>query len=70
MNNQLQKFGRDALKKGLAQLPESFQMMFKRMYSHEDLTADINNVVDALPEDRIDWAMQQVQKTLDKQPNK
>lgn len=66
MNNQLQEFARQNLKDGLAQLPESWQTMFKRMYSHENLDADINDVVDSVPEDKLDWAMQQVQRSLDK----
>lgn len=66
MNNQLQEFARQNLKDGLSRLPESWQTMFKRMYSHENLDADINDVVDSVPEDKLDWAMQQVQGSLDK----
>ena len=67
MNNQIQDFDRQTLKDGLAQLPENNHMLFKRMYSFKNLKADINDVVDAIPEDKLDWAMQQVQNTLDKQ---
>lgn len=70
MNNQLQNFARNNLKEGLAKLPESNQMLFKRMYSHDDLTRDINEVVDLIPEDKLDWAMQQVENTLIKQQSK
>ena len=66
MNNQLQEFARTELKNGLAKLPEKNQLLFKRMYSHENLDLDINTVVDSMPEDKLDWAMQQVQRTLDK----
>ena len=66
MNNQLQNFARDALKLGLARLPESHHKLFKRMYSHKNMDAEINDVVDAMPEDKLDWAMQQVQRTIDK----
>lgn len=66
MNEQLQNFARQNLKDGLAQLPEKWQMMFKRMYSHKNLDADINDVIDNVPEDRLDWAMQQVEKSLEK----
>lgn len=66
MNNQLQEIARQTLKDGLAQLPESSCMFFKRMYSHKNLDLDINAVVDKMPEDKLDWAMQQVQKTLEK----
>jgi len=67
MNKQLQDFARETLKNGLAQLSEGSCMVFKRMYSHKNLEADINSVVDQMPEDRLDHAMIQVQNTLDKQ---
>jgi len=67
MNKQMQNFARQTLKDGLAMLPESNHMLFKRMYSHKNLDADINDVVDAMPEDRLDWAMQQVENSISKQ---
>jgi len=66
MNNQLQDFARQQLKDGLAQCTEAQQMLFKRMYSHKNLEASINDVVDAMPEDKLDWAMQQVERSLTK----
>ncbi len=66
MNNQLQDFARQTLKSGLAQLPESNHMLFKRMYSHKNLNANIDYVVDSIDEEQLDWAMQQVQRSLDK----
>ncbi len=64
MNEQLQQFARTQLKKGLSQLNESQQLFFKRIYSHRDLEAPIDDVVDAMLEDKLDWAMQQVERTL------
>lgn len=66
MNDQLQEFARDTLKIGLASLPKCAQLIFKKMYSHEDLTVPIDDVVDAISEDKLDWAMQQVQRSIDK----
>ncbi len=66
MNKQLQQFARDTLKSGLTQLPVGDRMLFKRMYSHKNLGADINDVVDKMPEDKLDWAMQQVERSLTK----
>ncbi|KKN78318.1 hypothetical protein LCGC14_0351770 [marine sediment metagenome] len=66
MNNQLQKFARDSLKKGLSQCTTAEKLLFKRMYSHNNLDLHIDKVVDNMPEDRLDWAMQQVQRTVDK----
>jgi len=65
MNNQIQDFARQTLKDGLANLPESNCMLFKRMYPHENLDATIEEVVDNMPEEKLDWAMQQVQRSLD-----
>lgn len=68
MNQHLQKFARQWLKDGLAKLPESNHEIFKRMYSHKDLNKPINDVVDAMPADKLDWAMQQVENSLRKLP--
>ena len=67
MNEQLQAFARAELKAGLSQLPESHHMLFKRMYSHKNLEAKIDSVVDSMPENKLDWAMQQVKRSLDQQ---
>ena len=74
MNDQLQNFARQTLKDGLAQLPERNQRVFKWMYARdggkrsvEDAEAmPINDVVDLMPSDELDLAMEQVQNTLDK----
>jgi len=66
MNEQLQNFARTEIKNGLAKLSESHHLLFKRMYSHKNIEANINDVVDAMPEDKLDWAMQQVQRSIDK----
>jgi len=69
MNNQTQAFARKTIKDGLAQLPDNWQTMFKKMYSSENLDADINDVVNLVPENKLDWAMQQVERSLKKQDN-
>ncbi len=66
MNKQIQDFARQTLRDGLGQLPESTQFIFKKMYSPNDTTKPINDVVDSMPADKLDWAMQQVQRSLDK----
>lgn len=66
MNGALEAYARETLKQGLAKLPEEHQRLFKRMYSHENLEAGIDDVVDSMSTDKLDWAMQQVQRSLDK----
>ena len=75
MNKQLETFARTELKNGLAQLTEKHHRIFKLMYAPFDkgLTVkerigkySINKVVDLMEENKLDWAMQQVQGSLDK----
>lgn len=66
MNNITENFNRDWLKENIALCNESQQQMFKRMYSHNNLDLDVNSIIDKMPEDKLDWAMQQVQHTLEK----
>lgn len=66
MNQKIQDFARNELKASLAQLPEGWQKRFKQIYSHKNPNADINEVVEKMPEDKLDWAMQQVENSLKK----
>ena len=66
MNNILQNYARAQLKEMLARCTKDMQMLFKRMYSHKDLTLDIDTVVNNMPEEKLDWAMQQCERTLEK----
>ncbi|MCG7904425.1 MAG: hypothetical protein JAY60_18610 [Candidatus Thiodiazotropha weberae] len=66
MNQKLQDYARSELKKGLANCTDGQREKFKLMYSHKDLTLPIDEVVDRMPEDNLDWAMQQVDRTLQK----
>jgi len=64
MNNQLQEFARKTLLEGLGKLPESNQMFFIQLYSHNNLKASIEDVVAKMPADKLDGAMQQVSNTF------
>jgi len=74
MNKELQDFARASLKSGLSQLPESWHRTFKLMYARdggkrsiEDSVAmPINDVVDLMSADQLDWAMQQVGNSINK----
>lgn len=68
MNKELQDFARKTLLDGLNQLEDAHRLLFKRMYSHKNLEASIEDVVASIPEDKLDWAMQQVERTP--KPNK
>ena len=70
MNERLQKFARDELKAGLATCTEGQQRLFKQMYAHGKMHLPIDAAVDAMPEDKLSWVMDQVQKTLDKKTSR
>lgn len=67
MNNTLSQYARAQLKAGLAECNEGQQLLFKRMYSHKNLEKTIEQVVDDMPDEKLDWAMQQVERTLQKE---
>lgn len=66
MNNKLQTFARSELKKGLHQCTEGEQLIFKKMYAHGNLQLPIDEVVDQMDEEKLDWAMIQIENTLEK----
>lgn len=74
MNKQLQAFARANLKENLALLPTEWQRKFKLMYgmSHEQRSVSaaeamsVSDIVDAMPAEKLDWAMQQVESSVRK----
>lgn len=67
MNRKLENYAREELKLGLAQLEEKHHDIFRSMYApDQDLKKPIFSVVDDMPMDKLDWAMQQVDRTLEK----
>ena len=64
MNKILADFARQNIKEGLAKCTSKQVMFFKRMYSHENLEAEIESVVDGMSDEKLDWAMQQIQRQL------
>jgi hypothetical protein len=70
MNEQLQNYARQQIKDGLRQCTEPQVNLFMRMYSHKKLDATIDEAVDAMSEDKLDTAMDQVSRTLAKNSTK
>lgn len=72
MNKTLEAFARQQLKDTLAKCTEGNRHVFKLMYSRKtddsaaDLDKPIDAVVDAMPIAKLDWAMEQVERTLAK----
>ena len=62
MNKELEEFAREKIKEGLHSCTEGQIDLFKRMYqSDEELSLD--EVVNKMHSDKLDWAMQQIQRT-------
>jgi len=57
---------RHELKKGLMLCTEKQQHFFKRLYAGGDLTLSIEAVITLMPEAKLECAMDQVQRTIDK----
>lgn len=66
MNKHLQKFARDTIKQRLLQCSVEQRLLFKQMYFPKDLTVSVDAIVNDMDESKLDWAMQQVEATLDK----
>lgn len=74
MNRHLIDFARKYLKDNLAKLPKSWHETFILMYGRDNerrsveeaKALDINDVVDNMPTDKLDWAMSQVENSLRK----
>ena len=67
MNNTLQEFARKTILDGLLKLPEGQQLFFKRLYSHKNLDTPIEEVVKRMPEGKLNWVMEQVRRSLEKE---
>lgn len=83
MNESLEKYARDSLKSGLSKCTEREQEIFKLMYGRkcngrgvptrsvdESKAMNINDCVDEMETAKLDWAMTQVQNSLDKKEPK
>lgn len=66
MNETLKNIAKKILKDLLSQCTDGQQLMFKRMYCHKNLDLPINEAVDQMSDDKIDWAITQVERTVEK----
>lgn len=69
MNETLNNTAKQMLKDLLAQCTEKQQMMFKRMYCHKNLELPINDAVDQMDDNKVDWAFTQTERTIEKNRN-
>ncbi len=64
MNKTLETNTRTYLLELVQQCTEAQQLLFKRMYSHKNLEASLEEVVNNMPIAKLDWAVSQCEKTL------
>ena len=66
MNDQMQEFARQTLKDSLANCKAGQRDKFKQMYGFKIRNLPMDVIVDRMPADKLDRAMEQVQRTVDK----
>lgn len=64
MNLTLKNAAKDILIKLLNQCTDAQQMMFKRMYCHNNLDATVEESVNLIDDEKIDWAISQCERTV------
>lgn len=70
MNKTIEKFVRKILFKKLSRCTKDQILFFKRLYSHQDLEKDTKKIVDEMPLNKLDWALSQVEATIEKNKKK
>ena len=66
MNETLKETAKQFLKDLLSECTEVQQTMFKRMYCHKTLDLPINDAVEQMADDKIDWAITQCERSVQK----
>ncbi len=64
MNKTIENMIRTELKKLMVHCTEEQQLLFKRMYSYDNLELPIEDVIDTMDVDKLDWAFTQIENTL------
>ena len=64
MNSHLSTYARKQIKANIAICSNKAKLLFKRMYSHDNLDKKLNDIIDDMPDDKLSWAMTQLQNTL------
>lgn len=70
MNSTLKKSAQDILIGLLNQCTPGQQNIFKRMYCDKNLELPINEAVMQMDESKMDWAISQCERTVEKNRNK
>ena len=60
------QYARNKLREGLAKCTIAEQEIFKQMYSHDNLKRHTNEIIERISEEKLDWALCQIERTLEK----
>ena len=66
MNELIRKESKRILKKLLSECTEGQQLIFMRMYSSRNLELSISDAVDQMDDNKLDLAISQVERTVEK----
>lgn len=77
MNETIKEFAKSKIREGLAEIPEEWQITFKLMYARgkrvkhlwqrsveEAKLVPLDQVVDEIPDEKLDWALTQIENSL------
>jgi 3-methyladenine DNA glycosylase AlkC len=65
-NETIKNVAKEMLKELLSECTDGQQLIFKRMYCDKNLELPINEAVDQMEDDKIDWAITQAERTVKK----
>lgn len=61
-------FTRNLINERLKQIDNAGHIdMFKHMYSHDNLDRPLDEIVDNISPDKLEWALTQIEQTIEKQ---
>jgi hypothetical protein len=64
MNPELEAYAREYIRINIKKLKDEHIHIFKKMYSSNNLEANIDNVINNMTKDKLNWAMQQITNSL------
>lgn len=67
MNDELEAYAREYIRINIKKLKDEHIMIFKKMYSPNNLEIHIDRVIDNMPKDRLNWSMIQITNSLNKE---
>ena len=65
MNKELETYTRKRIKELIEECQESQKIVFKRCFSFNDLTLDLDTIVKNIPEEKLDHALSLCQRTVE-----